>query len=49
MADGREGSQELMVEGGVAGHSVRQLSGKEGKGRTRLLHTLLEYPTHVYI
>ena len=32
MADGGEGSQELMVEGGVAGLRVGQLPGVEGEG-----------------
>ena len=46
MVDGGEGSQELVVEGRVAGPSIRQLPGEEGDGGPRLLHTLLEYPTH---
>ena len=49
MADGGEGSQELTVESGVAGLSVGQLSGEEGEWGPRLLHTLLEYPTHMCI
>ena len=49
MADGGEGSQELMVEGGVGGLGVRQLPGEEHQGGPRFLHTLLEYPIHVCI
>ena len=32
MADGREGSQELTVKGGVVGLGVRQLPGEESQG-----------------
>ena len=46
MADGGEGSQELLVEGGVVGLRVGQLPGEEDKGGSRLLHTLLENPFH---
>ena len=35
MADGGEGSQELNVEGKVAGLSVRQLPEEEGEGGTK--------------
>ena len=49
MADGGEGSKELTVKGGVAGLSVQQLSREEGKWGPKLLHTLLEYHTHVCI
>ena len=47
MADGGESSQELMVEGKVAGLSViRQLPGVEGEGGPGLL---LEYYSNVCI
>ena len=36
MADGGEGSQELMVEDKVAGLSVGQLPGEEGEKGSRL-------------
>ena len=49
MADDRESSQKLMVEGGVAGLSVGQLPGEEGEVGPRLLHTLLQYSTHLCI
>ena len=49
MADVREGSQELMVKGGVAGLGVGQLHGEEPQGKPRLLHILLEYSTHVCV
>ena len=49
MADGGEGSQELTVESKVESLSVRQLPGEEGEWGPRLLHMLLEYPTHMCI
>ena len=49
MAVGGEDSQELMVEGGVAGFGVRQLPREEHQGGPRLLHNLLEYHTHMCI
>ena len=49
MPDGRECSQELMVKGEVTGLIVGQLPGEEGEGGPRLLHTLLENSTNVYI
>ena len=49
MADDREGNQELTVKGREAGLGVGQLPGEESQGGPRLLHTLLEYPTHVCI
>ena len=48
MVDDRENSQELMVEGGVADLSVRQLP-RQSLGGPRLLNALLEYPTHMCI
>ena len=49
MADGGEGSQELTVEGRVVGLDVGQLPGEEPQGGPRLLHTLLEYSTHLCV
>ena len=49
MADGGEDSQELTVEGGIAGLDVGQLLGEESQGEPRWLHMLLEYPTHMCI
>ena len=49
MVDVGVGSQKLTLDGGVAGFGVGQLSGDESQGGPRLLHLLLEYPTHVFI
>ena len=49
MADVGEGSHELTVEGGEVSLGVEQLPEEESQVGPRLLHMLLDYPTHVCI